>query len=491
MKKQNTLRKLFIPLLFCGLSAFPLAGQDADRPLSPRLDMVTVDPATGFAVLRWLPSPSPDVGSYVVYIYAAGRADAIDTIYSPFVFEYTHTASAARYRSVSYVVAAIDSSDNPSPLSNSLSTIWLSAAEDPCTATVAVSWTAYDNQFQPGSGYLLHITDGTGGSFPDIALPVSSTQYLFTGYEADTEYCFYVTASDGYGPLSSSNRACVTTGIEAAPGWVRIDAIAVQDGGISFAAGYDPSTVMSDFRLFRYDPVAAAWDEAASSTGVAGRVTFAMAQADTTVVRLYRVAAVNSCGLASTVSAPSRNILLEASINGTLVNLRWNRPSAGWSGSFSVWRDIGEGMREVASSMSDTLWSDDYTGFASDVSAGEVVYRVSTADLSAPAGAGPHLSSAAVIATSENVFMPNAFTPGGTDENAIFRPEFSFHPGEYDFRILSRNGALLFRTGDPGEGWDGRHNGRMMPPGVYLWNLRLTTPSGQTLERNGTVTILP
>ena len=202
-------------------------------------------------------------------------------------------------------MAAIDSSDNPSPLSNSLSTIWLSAAEDPCTATVAVSWTAYDNQFQPGSGYLLHITDGTGGSFPDIALPVSSTQYLFTGYEADTEYCFYVTASDGYGPLSSSNRACVTTGIEAAPGWVRIDAIAVQDGGISFAAGYDPSTVMSDFRLFRYDPVAAAWDKAASSTGVAGRVTFAMAQADTTVVRLYRVAAVNSCCLASTVSAPS------------------------------------------------------------------------------------------------------------------------------------------------------------------------------------------
>ncbi|HMT67110.1 MAG TPA: gliding motility-associated C-terminal domain-containing protein, partial [Bacteroidales bacterium] len=66
-----------------------------------------------------------------------------------------------------------------------------------------------------------------------------------------------------------------------------------------------------------------------------------------------------------------------------------------------------------------------------------------------------------------------------------------FHPGEYDFRILSRNGALLFRTGDPGEGWDGRHNGRMMPPGVYLWSLRLTTTSGQTLERNGTVTILP
>lgn len=491
MKKQNSLNKLFILLLLCSLSALPLAGQDDERPQSPTLDMVTVDPATGFALLKWLPSPSPDVGSYVVYIYTEERADAIDTIYSPFVFEYTHTASVARYRSVSYVVAAIDSSDNPSPLSNSLSTIWLSAAEDPCTATVTVSWTNYDNQFHPGSGYRLHITDGTGGSYPEVVLPLSSTQYLFTGYEADTEYCFHVTASDGTVPLSSSNRACITTGSEVAPEWVRIYAIAVDNGGISFSAGYDPSTVMNDFRLFRHDPVEAAWDEAASSTGVAGRVSFFMAQADTTVVRLYRVAAMNSCGLASTVSAPSRNMVPEASISGTVVNLRWNRPSAGWSGLFSVWRDTGDGMREVVSSLSDTLWSDDYTTFATDVSAAEVVYRVSTTDLSAPAGTGPHLSSAAVIEASENVFMPNAFTPGSTDENAIFRPEFSFHPGEYDFRVVSRSGVLLFRTGDPGEGWDGRHNGRMMPPGVYLWSLRLTTTSGQTLERNGTVTILP
>ena len=87
--------------------------------------------------------------------------------------------------------------------------------------------------------------------------------------------------------------------------------------------------------------------------------------------------------------------------------------------------------------------------------------------------------------------MPNAFTPGKGDGNALFSPEFSFIPGEYDFRVYSRNGRLLYRTSDPGEGWDGKYNGTPMPSGVYLWSFRIVTPSGRTVMRNGTVTILP
>jgi gliding motility-associated-like protein len=96
-----------------------------------------------------------------------------------------------------------------------------------------------------------------------------------------------------------------------------------------------------------------------------------------------------------------------------------------------------------------------------------------------------------MIGATENIYMPNAFTPGRGGENASFRPEFSFMPEGYDFRIYSRNGALIFRTTDHGEGWDGNFNGSPMPPGVYLWRLSLVTPSGRTEIRNGTVTILP
>ncbi|NLE36245.1 MAG: hypothetical protein GX622_14195 [Bacteroidales bacterium] len=478
-------------VLFALLLPVAVTGQDETQPLSPRLDIVTVDPATGFALLRWLPSPSPDVGSYVVYIYSEATALAIDTVRSPHITEYTHTASVARYQSVTYVVAAIDSSLNVSPLSNPLSTVWLSAVNDECTGRITVTWTLYENEFHPATGHVLHITDGTGTIIGEPFLSPTETGYIFSGYEPDTEYCFHLTATDGGGPLSTSNRACVTTGSEVAPGWVTIDAIVVENGGLTVTAVYDQATDMVNFRLKRYNPSTSAWDEAGLETGSSGRVTFTLHAADTSAINLYRVAAVNICGFESTLSEPARNMVAEASVTGTHIDLRWNRPVAGGNELFSVWRDTGAGPEEIAGSLSDTLWSDDYSRFAMEVTASAIIYHITAKDPSASTDLPAHRSAAAVIRTTENIYMPNAFTPGRGIENAIFKPEFSFLPGRYDFRIYTRNGALLFSTTDHGEGWDGRDSGTPMPPGVYLWSLRITMPSGRTEVMSGTVTILP
>ncbi len=470
---------------------FPAAGQDESQPLSPVLDMVTVDPSTGFAVIRWVSSPSPDVGSYVVYTFSQGTATAIDTIRSPFITEYTHTASAARYRSVTYVVAAIDSSLNISPLSNSLSTVWLEADEDICAGRVIVRWTPYMNQYYPATGYLLDIATGSGGNLPPVLLTTSQTGYELSGYDPETEYCFHVTAVNGEIRLATSNSDCISTGSEVPPQWVSVDAIAVTGTGLSVAASYDGETTMKDFRLYRYDAADATWKEAASSTGVAGIVTFDLPGADTTVVNLYRVRALNSCGVATTISEPVRNMVLSAVTASTRIDLRWNRPVSGGSERFSVWRDTGDGLLELASFIADTLWTDDFETFAAEISGAEVAYRITALSPPAPAGAPVHRSSAAVIETSEAIYMPNAFTPDIPGENSLFMPEFAFIPQEYDFRIWSRNGVLLFRSTDHSEGWDGRHNGTPLPPGVYLWSLRLITPSGKEENRKGTVTILP
>jgi len=331
----------------------------------------------------------------------------------------------------------------------------------------------------------------TGTFIADQALPASATLFEYTGYEPDTEYCFHVTESDSGGSLVSSNRSCVTTGSEVAPSWVNLDAIAVNSGGLTVYGSYDQATDMVDYRLARYGSTTASWEQAAVATGSAGTVHFTVPGADTSVISLYRVAAVNSCGLESTLSGPARNMVLTADIAGTLIALRWNRPVSGGAERFSVWRDTGAGLHEVAGALSDTLWSEDYSAFANEVTASAVLYRVTASDASAPAGSPVHSSSAAVIASTENIFMPNAFTPGKGGENATFRPEFAFMPEAYDFRIYSRNGALIYRTTDHGEGWDGNFEGSPMPPGVYLWRLSLVTPSGRTEIRNGTVTILP
>src|SRR5690606_17899336 len=153
MKLSLSFATVVMTLLLSGTAA----GQDEIQPVSPVLDIVTVDPATGFAEIRWLSSVSPDVGSYVVYTYSEGTATAIDTVRSPFITTLTHSSSAASYPSVTYVVAAVDSSLNISPLSNPLSTVWLSAVNDECTGKITVTWTPYGNQQHPAVSQTLHI----------------------------------------------------------------------------------------------------------------------------------------------------------------------------------------------------------------------------------------------------------------------------------------------------------------------------------------------
>ncbi len=477
--------------LLCFALMPSLAGQDDTQPLSPHLEMVTVDPMTGFATVEWLLSSSPDVASYVVYTGTGAFANAIDTVKSPYGTMYVHTASAARYRSVTYVVAAIDSSLNVSLLSNSLSTIFLSAVNDTCNGRVNLTWTPYENPSHPAGSFEVWVATGSGPPVLQQTLPSAETTYQFTDYAPGTDCCFYITAALDATALSSSNRQCVTTVNEAAPSWIDIDAVAVAGKALRFHASYDQAATLDDFSLLQFNPVTASWDNAAAAIGMSGSVAITCTTADTTKVNLFRIISLNSCNVALTSSATVRNMVLESSVTGTGISLRWNTPFPDGDALFSVWRETGHGWTEVASHLSDTVWSDDYSLFASDVAAAEVAYQVTARSVDAPGGALSHRSSVITVPSTENIFIPNAFTPDRGGENAFFRPEFSFTPVDYDLRVYTRSGVLLFQTSDHAAGWDGRSKGAMLPSGVYLFSLRLTTPSGRTEIRRGTVTILP
>ncbi|MBE0679304.1 MAG: gliding motility-associated C-terminal domain-containing protein [Bacteroidales bacterium] len=468
-----------------------LAGQDETQPLSPQLDMVTVDPITGFATVKWFLSASPDVASYVVYTFSDGTASAIDTVRSPYETMYTHTASAARYRSITYVVAAIDSSLNISPLSNGLSTIFLSSVNDTCNSTINLAWTPYDNSFHPAGSYEVRIATGNGAAILHETLPSNESTYLFSGYDPGTEYCFYITASDDGTGLSSSNRECVTTGSESAPSFIRVDAVAVAGKALQFLVSYDQTTTMDDFALLQFNPVTASWENAAGAGGINGALSLSYPGADTGRVSLYRITILNNCNVTMASSGNIRNMVLESAVTGTIIALSWNNPFPEGEALFSVWREAGDGWIEVASHLSDTAWSDDYSLFSTDVAAAELAYQVTATSPDAPVGTPLHRSSVTTVPATENIFIPNAFTPERGGENAFFRPEFSFIPVTYEFRVYSRGGVLLFQTSDYAAGWDGRSNGTIHPAGVYLYTLRLTTPAGRTEARRGTVTILP
>lgn len=487
---MNPARLLVLLFICLGLTP-PLEGQDETPPLSPRLDQVTVDPQTGFTTVRWLLSTSPDVGSYVIYTYEGGTASAIDTVRSPAETVYIHTSSLARYMSVAYVVAAVDSSQNISPLSNSLSTLFLSAGNDTCNNRIILTWTPYSNQSNPADSYEIRIASGSGPAVLYETIAASQTSYIYRGFDTGTSYCFHITAAHGGAGLSTSNSSCVTTGRERIPAWIKLDAVAVAGQALQISGSYDETATADDFLLQQYNPEGVMWETAASARGISGTVFFAVTGADTSVIRLYRISVRNNCNIPVAFSGSARNMVLTSAVTGTRIDLRWNNPFPSGDASYSIYRNAGYGWEEVSQVITDTLWSDDYSLFAGEQTMAAVAYQVTAVAPDAPAGASLHRSSVTVIQLTEDIFFPNAFIPGGFGENAFFRPEFAFIPVIYDLRIYSRRGVLIFQTSDYSTGWDGRHGGDPVPQGVYLWSLKLTTPSGSTVARNGTVTILP
>lgn len=91
-----------------------------------------------------------------------------------------------------------------------------------------------------------------------------------------------------------------------------------------------------------------------------------------------------------------------------------------------------------------------------------------------------------------SVYAPNAFTPDGDGVNAVFLPMIRDDvPSDHDMRIFDRWGREVFRTTDPGQGWDGSVDGAGPKTDVYVWKLRSRNRvDGIMREYIGHVTVL-
>lgn len=95
-----------------------------------------------------------------------------------------------------------------------------------------------------------------------------------------------------------------------------------------------------------------------------------------------------------------------------------------------------------------------------------------------------------------NAFIPNSQGPSGglyspkSDEGAeIFHPAFS-GVSEYQMKIFTKLGILIFESNDVNTGWDGYFNGQLCNPGVYIWKIRGNFNNGEPFIKMGDVTLL-
>ncbi len=95
-----------------------------------------------------------------------------------------------------------------------------------------------------------------------------------------------------------------------------------------------------------------------------------------------------------------------------------------------------------------------------------------------------------------NAFIPNPDGPSGgiysskSDESAqVFHPSYS-GVSEYQLKVFSKIGILIFESNDINIGWDGYFNGQLSNSGVYIWKVRGKYRNGEPFTKMGDITLL-
>lgn len=93
------------------------------------------------------------------------------------------------------------------------------------------------------------------------------------------------------------------------------------------------------------------------------------------------------------------------------------------------------------------------------------------------------------ICGDPNIFIPNAFSPNGDNQNDILYLRGA-NLEAINLSIYNRWGELVFETLNTDRGWDGSYKGRPVDPNVFVYHLHATCPSGERFFRKGNVTVI-
>jgi gliding motility-associated-like protein len=334
-----------------------------------------------------------------------------------------------------------------------------------------------------------------GGNYTEAATsgPDAAT-FILGDFAINGQYCFVVRANLENGAFSTSNKTCISTRMQKPPQWINADEATVDsDGKISLSFTVDPLSEITHFLLERKTG-SGLFQEIARLSSTNGSVKYTDNKAVTNEINYYRLSAVNSCDLPVLASNIASNIVLSYETTGNNIVLNWNSYKS-WLGSiasYNIYTNTGNGFEEIADvPFSDTTYLQDYQQIMYKVSGGQVCFYITATEVSNPYGIHGKSSSREVcISPIEKITVPNVFTPNHDQNNDHFKPVLSFTPADYHLVVTDRQGTLVFESRDYNLEWDGNKNGSVQPQGVYLWILKVTTPSGRKVSRTGTITII-
>lgn len=90
---------------------------------------------------------------------------------------------------------------------------------------------------------------------------------------------------------------------------------------------------------------------------------------------------------------------------------------------------------------------------------------------------------------TQDIFVPNTFTPNGDGQNDILYVRSNVIQELY-FAVYNRWGELVYETTDITKGWNGIYKGMKADPAVFAWYLRAKCFNGDEIKAKGNTTLI-
>ncbi len=467
-------------------------------PTSPcKLDVVTIDEATQKIHLSWEPSPDPDIMGY--FICQGSPCVGLDTVWGKYNTNYTarnHSSTSVH----DYRIYAFDSCFTASALTDFYHNMVITGNTVNCEKKIQLEWNAYINMPDAISHYIVYARYNNEPNYRTIEI-VPANNFLRSVFTVPDDvsdvYAKIIAVNTTQIKQSESNTIRINLSTPDTAKYIYIRSASIDEGNsrIEFVFHVD-SLFQTDYYLLYRKTNRGSFTLYKKIPYIGLQTMYYQdMEVDLSLNKYtYYLAVKDACGLIEKKSNITSPVYLALKTENT-TNRIIRTDYVGWNAveRYEVYR------RQIHALYWDKIgtmqpFEREFTDDMIDIPhlRENLLYKVVAFEAeNSEFNFHDTSSSQRVIYTRKgDLWLPNAFTPRGGNNN-LFSPSYTFMQSEnYLFQIYNRMGVLVFETTNPDSAWNGTYKGSIVAQGSYVYIIYCTFSDGTKHVQKGTVLVL-